>query len=82
MKKINKTFLAVFIGWTFIHLVLLFLGMGGCEASQNWFFPFSKGAEYSYCGTLISIYDFSEFLVYVGTPAVFFIIYKLITNKD
>jgi len=82
MNKETKTFLAVYIGWTFLHLILLFLGMGECEASQKFFFPFSCGGKYSYCGTLISIYDFSEFLVYVGTPAVIFIIYYLTKEKD
>jgi len=85
MKKINKTLLAVFIGWTFIHLIFFFIGWNTGKYYHKIFWPFFTPDElkqYYVENTITNAYDISEFLVYVGTPAVIFIIYKLITSKD
>lgn len=83
MNKENKTLLAVYIGWTFLHLIFLILGWNGGKGYHSMFWPFYKTRYYhSFENTISKAYDFSEFLVYVGTPAVIFIIYKLITDKD
>jgi hypothetical protein len=78
MSKIPKTLLAIYIGWVFLHLVFLSIGWNG--ADHSYFFPFA--GEQTYSGNeLKDAYDISEFLVYVGGPAVIFVIYRLINNE-
>jgi hypothetical protein len=85
MKNLSqgeKVYLAICLGWAFLHLVFLCIGWGYYSSVffKEEFWPF--GNKYR-CGDCIirSIYDVSEFLVYVGTPVVAFLIYKLVHNK-
>ena len=78
---------AVYIGWAFIHLVFLTIGLNGkghdslgySSKAYRYFLPFGEG-DYSIYRNILGAYDLSEFLVYAGTPAVVYFIYKLL-NK-
>lgn len=72
LSKKQRTLLAIYIGWTFLHLFFFVTGWKE-RYYQGDFWPF-EDAE-------LSVYDFSEFLVYVGSPVVTYVIYRLIRNK-
>ena len=80
-KKTKNTLLAVYIGWAFLHLIFLFLGMSG--NGHDGFWPFSESERFRSNNEGISgTYDFSEFLVYSGSPLVIYFIYKLLNKKE
>jgi hypothetical protein len=78
LKANKKKILAGYIGWSFIHLVFFLIGLtGGGDDYRFW------PAEMDYSSIYKSIfytYDFSELMVYVGTPAVVYVIYKLLSK--
>jgi hypothetical protein len=71
-SKNEKTILAIYIGWAFLHLVFLAMGWGWVYVNES-FWPFEDNS--------IRAYDLSEFLVYVGGPAVIYVIYRLTNNE-
>jgi hypothetical protein len=77
-SKNEKTMLAIYIGWAFLHLVFLAIGWSG--RSHSYFWPFSDDDNYGR-NDISVIYDLSEFLVYVGGPVVVYVIYRLINNE-
>ena len=79
LKANKKKIKAVYIGWAFIHLVFLLIGLNG--AGHLIFFPFHYYDDSIY-EKIAYAYDLSEFMVYVGTPAVVYFIYRLLNKKD
>jgi len=77
LKANTKKIKAVYIGWSFIHLVFLLIGLNG--NGKEYFLPFGDG-DYSIYKNIRYAYDLSEFMVYVGTPAVVYIIYKILSK--
>jgi hypothetical protein len=75
-SKNEKTMLAIYIGWAFLHLVFLVIGWSGIY--HRYFWPFAEYSQYNKIG---KAYDLSEFLVYVGGPVVVYVIYRLINNE-
>ena len=75
LSKNEKLYLAIYLGWAFLHLVFLVIGWKG-NYHSNGFWPFLQVGN----NEIHNIYDLSEFLVYAGTPAVAFFIYRLINN--
>ncbi len=80
MSKNEKTILAVYIGWAFLHLMFLAIGWNGCCHGEFW--PFGNEWVVNGHNEIGEIYDLSEFLLYVGAPAVIFVIYRLLNNKQ
>lgn len=81
MKNLNqneKVFLAIYSGWALLHLVLLSMGWEGAYHRRFWLF-FEK---HDWENTIEEAYDLSEFLVYVGAPAVAFFIYRAVNSYD
>lgn len=68
----EKMIAAVLIGWTLIHLVLLFISDG----STSYFWPLDEKPEVKVD------YDFSEFFVYGVIPWVIFIAYRFMNKQD
>jgi hypothetical protein len=76
-KEQYRILLAIFIGWVFIHAVFLTIGLQGSNYSGFW--PFAKNF-FGESRSIGEVYDFSEFLVYAGGPAVAYFIYKSLTK--
>lgn len=85
-NKNDKIFIAIYIGWTFLHLVFLYIGRNSSFREEFW--PFAQTRPWYYEGiytgmqefTLENSYDFFEFIIYVGVPGISFIIYKLLSQ--
>jgi len=80
LSKDEKLFLAFYSGWALLHLVFLAMGWKGDHHSDG-FWPFGNESSWDGDNKITRIYDLSEFLVYVGTPAVAFFIYRVV-NSD
>jgi hypothetical protein len=78
LSQNEKVFLAIYLGWAFLHLVFLSIGWEGSYQQRFW--PFFERKDWA--NTIRMTYDISEFLVYVGTPAVAFFIHRLINNES
>lgn len=61
-------FIKYYFFWTFLHFAFLFIGWNGHNHQHFW--PFSNGLH----NELKEAYDFSEFLVYVVSPLIAFLI--------
>jgi hypothetical protein len=72
LSKKEKMITAIIVGWTFIHFIFLLIS----EGNKRVFWPFDNEPM------LISDYDKIEFLVYVITPILIFLIYLLLTKSQ
>lgn len=75
--KDNKCFVVFYLVWFLLQFVLLALGRGDKE-----FWPFQKNYD-NYWNEYFTLnsYGFFEFIFYMITPIVFFIIWKLASIK-
>jgi len=73
-KTTERKIIAVFVVWTFLQLVFLALGWKGHDHEVFW--PFSK--ETNDDNTITHAYDFSEFILYAGSPWVAALIYRIL----
>ena len=74
MEKFSKTervIAALYFIWFFLHAGFFVYSEDNPDRSQFW--PFIKAGQ-----TLSGTYDVSEFLIYIGSPLVLFIAYKII----
>lgn len=84
MEKLNQNqriMLSLYIVWTFIHLIFLTIAEKVFSPDANYFWPFKMGDGWGFFEGLPFFYDFTEFLVYVGSPITFYTIYTLIKKK-
>ncbi|MDI6033328.1 hypothetical protein QLS91_09605 [Flavobacterium sp. LB2P84] len=82
MEKLNQNqriILSLYILWTFMHLIFLTIAE---RDSPDYFWPFQIGQNRTILEAIPVFYDFSEFLVYVGSPIIIYIIYILIKKKN
>jgi len=75
-EDFNKL-LGIYLGWAFLHLVLLTIGWNGDHHDNFW--PFQG---YRWMGEFKEAYDISEFLVYVIGPVVLIFILALFDDGD
>ena len=83
MEKLNQNqriILSIYVVWTFIHLI--FLTIAERDSPAEYFWPFEIGQNRTVLEAIPTFYDFSEFLVYVGSPIIIYIIYNLIKEKN
>jgi hypothetical protein len=73
MKK--KTYISILSAWTFLHLILALMYSGGVNEylSLENLYPFCEkclSGEYEYAGIndIEVYYDYSEFVLFAGTP--------------
>jgi hypothetical protein len=76
-EDFNKL-LGIYLGWAFLHLVLLTIGWNGDDHELFW--PFQS--TYVSKGEFKEAYDISEFLVYVIGPVVLIFILALFDDGD
>ena len=75
VSRIERIAAAVYFIWFFVHLSLFFYSNESPDNSLFW--PFSSGDK-----SLQSTYDVSEFLVYIGSPLILFIAFKIVYGKS
>ncbi len=81
LSQNEKTFLAICIGWAFLHVIFLAIGWEGDYHETFW--PFEAKISLQRGQNAMSeTYDISEFLVYAGGPAVAFFIHRLINDDS
>ena len=74
-SRLERIAAAVYFIWFFLHLVLFFYST---ESPDNSFFwPFSSGDK-----PLETTYDVTELIVYVASPLVLFIAYRIVYGRD
>jgi len=73
--RMERIAAAFYLIWFFVHLVLFFYSEENPDNSLFW--PFSAAGK-----SFIVTYDVSEFLVYIGTPLVLFIAYKIVFANE
>jgi len=73
-KNTERKIVAIFIAWTFLQLVFMALGWKGHDHEVFW--PFSE--ETGDDNSITHAYDFSEFILYAGSPWVAALIYKIL----
>ena len=82
MEKLNhfqRLILSLYISWTFMHLIFLTIAK---RDSPDYFWPFQIGINRTIFEAIPVFYDFSEFLVYVGSPIIIYFVYLLIKQKN
>lgn len=85
MEKLNQNqriILSLYIVWTFIHLIFLTIAENISSPSIKYFWPFKMGEGWTIIDGIPQFYDLTEFLVYVGSPIIIYIIYILIKKKN
>jgi hypothetical protein len=75
LTRIERLSGAIYSIWFFIHLAFLFYA--DAEAGSVSFWPFIKNGQ-----SLYTTYDVFEFLVYIGTPLLAYIVYKILFTKS
>jgi hypothetical protein len=76
LSKDEKKYLGYYLGWTFIHIILFTVGWKGKYHDKFWVPLIDDGI------TIKKAYNITEFLIYVGTPAVAFYIHRLINSNS
>ena len=71
LSSISKKFIAFYLGWIFIHVLLFINGK-----DYSGFYPFDDGIA------KVKDYGSIELIVYLGVPLIGFIIYSLLKTKD
>lgn len=82
MEKLNQNqriILSLYILWTFMQLIFLTIAR---RDSPDYFWPFQIGENRTILEAIPLFYDYSEFLVYVGSPIIIYLIYILIKKKN
>lgn len=74
-SKAERIAAAFYFIWFFIHLWLLCYSDENTDVAQFW--PFTTTGK-----SFESTYDVSEFLVYIGSPLVLFIAWKIINHVN
>jgi hypothetical protein len=71
LSRIERFIAAFYCIWFFIHLGFFFYAEENADSSVFW--PFIKKGQ-----TLYTTYDVFEFLIYIGTPLLLYIVYKIL----
>jgi Sec-independent protein secretion pathway component TatC len=72
---------SIYLAWIFIHFILFLIG--NLFEYDNEFFPFRYSyAKGNYLSFDISVYDYSELLIYILSPIVLSLVIKLWNKKD
>lgn len=84
MKKFFATipnrWKAVYLVWVFINFILLITGR--LFRYDRDFYPFEYQGGKQHLVFDVSVYDYSEFLIYTLTPVVIYFVIKLWNKKD
>ena len=80
LNKTEKLLFSILIGWTLLHLVLLFVGITQNDyfwgpSNSPYFWPFDEPG-------VGNSYDFTEFTVYAIIPDIVFIVYLYLSKND
>jgi hypothetical protein len=92
MNKPTRVVFSILTIWTFVNLVVLFLGFTQDNSSRRQniqiFYPDGGDSGQYYWedqfpnfDDILLKYDFSEFLVYAGSTWLLFLLFKFITRK-
>ena len=85
MKKIFASipnrWKAIYLAWIFIHFILLLTGRPLFKYDTD-FYPFEYIYQKQNLNFDVSVYDYSEFLIYTLTPIVLYFVIKLWNKKD
>jgi|GEM_PF-2000448 len=65
---------AFYFIWFFVHLWFFFYSEESTDNSQFW--PFIAAGK-----TFVTTYDVTEFIVYIGSPLILFIAYKIVKGN-
>jgi hypothetical protein len=71
LSRIERLIAACYCIWFFMHLGFFFYAEVGADSTVFW--PFIKKGQ-----TLYNTYDVFEFLIYIGTPLVLYIVYRIL----
>lgn len=89
MNKKTRLIISGLSIWTFINLILLFKDFGrilqGNFGTGDYFYPFTYAEGHIMNDEYFdaTYYDFTEFLVYAGTPWLVYLLYNFINKaKD
>jgi hypothetical protein len=79
LSKKEKTILSILLGWLFLHVVLLIVGITQNDyywgpSNTPYFWPFDEPG-------IGNSYDFTEFLVYAIVPSISFFVYVILSKK-
>ena len=76
LSRIERLIAASYCIWFFMHLGFFFYAEEGADSDAFW--PFLKKGQ-----SLLTTYNVFEFLIYIGTPLLQYIVYKILfTPQD
>lgn len=84
--SISNRMKAIYLIWFTVHFIL-FISSGNIFSYCSDFYPYTAG-YYSYTSSMrggltfiLRVYDYSEFLIYIFTPILFYMIIRLWNKK-
>ncbi len=75
LTRIERLVAAFYSVWFFIHLGFLFYAEEGADSTAFW--PFIKKGQ-----SLYTTYDIFEFLIYIGSPLIVYIVFKILFTRN